>query len=172
MTRRGGGGNMRLPDLPLTSPGTCGARFLRQQEAGAPFFAWATRAGTSRSERANAETISMGAAVAHESSGSRSSVRAPRARADPAAGARSRRALHDRSLTTGPHHGAAASSSSSKSRSSSSLLSLSGASLKPQRRAPLPVALVVYTTEALLLGAARGAALTMAIATVAFVLAR
>ena len=42
----------------------------------------------------------------------------------------------------------------------------------PQRRAPLPVALVVYTTEALVLGAARGAALTMAIATVAFVLAR
>jgi hypothetical protein len=44
--------------------------------------------------------------------------------------------------------------------------------VEPQRRAPLPIALVAYTTEALLLGAARGAALTTVIATVAFVLAR
>jgi hypothetical protein len=29
---------IRLPDFPLTSPGICGARFLRQQEAGATFF--------------------------------------------------------------------------------------------------------------------------------------
>jgi hypothetical protein len=42
----------------------------------------------------------------------------------------------------------------------------------PERRAPLPVALAVYTTEALLLGAVRGAALIAAIAIVAFVLAR
>lgn len=42
----------------------------------------------------------------------------------------------------------------------------------PERRAPLPVALAVYTTEALFLGAVRGAALTAAIAGVAFVLAR
>ena len=41
-----------------------------------------------------------------------------------------------------------------------------------KRRAPLPIALVAYTTEALILGAARGAALTTVIATVAFVLAR
>jgi len=43
---------------------------------------------------------------------------------------------------------------------------------EPERRPPLPVALAVYTTEALLLGAVRGAALTAAIAIVAFVLAR
>jgi hypothetical protein len=43
---------------------------------------------------------------------------------------------------------------------------------EPERRAPLPVALAVYTTEALLLGAVRGAALTAAIAIVAFFLAR
>ena len=44
--------------------------------------------------------------------------------------------------------------------------------VEPKRRAPLPIALVAYTTEALILGAARGAALTTVIATVAFVLAR
>ena len=44
--------------------------------------------------------------------------------------------------------------------------------VEPQRRAPLPIALVAYTTEALLLGAARGAALTAVIATISFVLAR
>ena len=43
---------------------------------------------------------------------------------------------------------------------------------EPERRPPLPVALAVYTTEALLLGAVRGAALTAAIAVLAFVLAR
>ena len=41
-----------------------------------------------------------------------------------------------------------------------------------ERRPPLPVALAVYTTEALFLGAVRGAALTAVIAAVAFVLAR
>jgi hypothetical protein len=44
--------------------------------------------------------------------------------------------------------------------------------VEPQRRTRLPIALVAYTTEALLLGAARGAALTTVIAAVAFVLAR
>ena len=34
MTRPRGGGNMGLPDFPLLPPGICGARFLRQQEAG------------------------------------------------------------------------------------------------------------------------------------------
>jgi hypothetical protein len=46
------------------------------------------------------------------------------------------------------------------------------AAIEPERRAPLPVALAVYTTEALLLGAVRGAALTAVIAALAFVLAR
>ena len=41
-----------------------------------------------------------------------------------------------------------------------------------EQRPPLPVALAAYTTEALLLGAVRGAALTAVIAVVAFVLAR
>jgi hypothetical protein len=41
-----------------------------------------------------------------------------------------------------------------------------------ERRPPLPIALVVYTTEALFLGVVRGAALTAVIAAVAFVLAR
>lgn len=44
--------------------------------------------------------------------------------------------------------------------------------VEQERRAPLPVALAVYTTEALLLGAVRGAALTAAIAVIAFILAR
>lgn len=44
--------------------------------------------------------------------------------------------------------------------------------VEPARRAPLPVALAAYTTEALLLGAVRGAALTAVIAVVAFLLAR
>jgi len=42
----------------------------------------------------------------------------------------------------------------------------------PEPRPPLPVALAAYTTEALFLGAVRGAALTAVIAAVAFVLAR
>ena len=41
-----------------------------------------------------------------------------------------------------------------------------------ERRAPLPIALVAYTTEALFLGVVRGAALTAVIAALAFVLAR
>jgi len=44
--------------------------------------------------------------------------------------------------------------------------------IEPERRAPLPVALAAYTTEALLLGAVRGVALTAVIAAVAFILAR
>jgi hypothetical protein len=43
---------------------------------------------------------------------------------------------------------------------------------EPENQPPLPVALAVYTTEALLLGAVRGAALTTAIAVLAFILAR
>jgi hypothetical protein len=44
--------------------------------------------------------------------------------------------------------------------------------VEPERRAPLPVALAAYTTEALFFGALRGAALTAVIAGVAFLLAR
>ena len=48
MPERGIGTTMGVPDFPLTSPGICGARFLRQQEAGvsrfrarrAPFKVW------------------------------------------------------------------------------------------------------------------------------------
>jgi hypothetical protein len=46
------------------------------------------------------------------------------------------------------------------------------APVPPERRPPLPVALAAYTTEALLLGAVRGVALTAVIAAVAFLLAR
>jgi hypothetical protein len=44
--------------------------------------------------------------------------------------------------------------------------------VEQERRAPLPVALAAYMTEALFLGAIRGAALTAAIAVIAFLLAR
>jgi len=44
--------------------------------------------------------------------------------------------------------------------------------VEAERRPPFPLALAVYTTEALLLGAVRGAALTAAIAVLAFILAR
>ena len=43
---------------------------------------------------------------------------------------------------------------------------------EPERRAPLPLALVAYLTEAIFLGAVRGAALTALIVVLAFVLAR
>ena len=43
---------------------------------------------------------------------------------------------------------------------------------EPERRAPLPIALVAYLTEAILLSAVRGAALTALIVGLAFVLAR
>ena len=42
----------------------------------------------------------------------------------------------------------------------------------PERRAPLPVAVVAYLTEAIFLSAVRGAALTALIVVLAFVLAR
>jgi len=42
---------------------------------------------------------------------------------------------------------------------------------EPRPRAPLPVAIAAYATEALLLGAVRGAGLTAAISVVAFLLA-
>jgi hypothetical protein len=44
--------------------------------------------------------------------------------------------------------------------------------VEPERRAPLPVALAAYLTEALFLGALRGAALTAVIVVLAFVLSR
>jgi hypothetical protein len=43
---------------------------------------------------------------------------------------------------------------------------------EPERRAPFPVAFVAYLTEAILLSAVRGAALTALIVLLAFVLAR
>jgi hypothetical protein len=43
---------------------------------------------------------------------------------------------------------------------------------EPRPRAPLPVAVAAYATEALLLGAVRAAGLTAAITVVAFLLAR
>ena len=43
---------------------------------------------------------------------------------------------------------------------------------EPERRAPLPLALVAYLTEAIFLSAMRGAALTALIVVLAFVLAR
>jgi hypothetical protein len=43
---------------------------------------------------------------------------------------------------------------------------------EPERRAPLPLALVAYLTEAVFLSAMRGAALTALIVVLAFVLAR
>ena len=43
--------------------------------------------------------------------------------------------------------------------------------VQPQPRAPLPVALAAYVTEALVLGAVRGTLLVAAIAVVAFLLA-
>jgi len=43
---------------------------------------------------------------------------------------------------------------------------------EPERRAPLPLALVAYLTEAIFLSAVRGAALTALIVVLAFVLAR
>jgi hypothetical protein len=42
--------------------------------------------------------------------------------------------------------------------------------VEPERRAPMPVALAAYLTEALFLGALRGAALTAVIVVLAFVL--
>jgi hypothetical protein len=44
--------------------------------------------------------------------------------------------------------------------------------VEPERRAPMPVALAAYLTEALFLGALRGAALTAVIVVIAFVLSR
>ena len=44
--------------------------------------------------------------------------------------------------------------------------------VEPERRPPLPVALAVYLTEALFLGAIRGAALTAVIVVLAFVLSQ
>jgi len=44
--------------------------------------------------------------------------------------------------------------------------------VEPQPRAPLPVAVAAYATEALVLGALRAAGLTAAITVVAFLLAR
>jgi hypothetical protein len=44
--------------------------------------------------------------------------------------------------------------------------------VEPERRTPMPVALAAYLTEALFLGALRGAALTAVIFVIAFVLSR
>jgi hypothetical protein len=44
--------------------------------------------------------------------------------------------------------------------------------VEPQQRAPLPVAVAAYATEALVLGALRAAGLTAAITVLAFMLAR
>ena len=160
MTAPGGAGNMRLPEFPLIPPGICGARFLRQQEAGASFFGPAG-AGLSRCAPRDAETRSMGLAVAHPISPELVLVcpelrehalrllpgldpdelfevePAPRPARPPAVRERPRLVV-----------------------------------VEPQPRAPLPVAVAAYFGEALVLGAVRGTILIAGIGMVSFLLAR
>ena len=179
MTRPGGGGNIGLPDFPLTSPGNCGARFLRQQEAGVSRL-WADR-HTQGVRTGMPKLPGMGAAVAHEISPELVLV-CPELRAH--------------ALTLLPTLDPDALSRSSPARRPPAPVEPRPSPVvdpprlvvverprpvraepprppvEPELRAPLPVALAAYTTEALLLGAARGVALIAVIAAVAFILAR
>jgi hypothetical protein len=167
---------MRLPDSPLNPPGICGARFLRQQKAGVTFFGrTVTR---SRSERQNAETGVMGAAAEAQPISPELVLVSPELREHalellpaldpdalfavapsprPAPPPEPRR---EPDPEPRPEH--------DRDRERPQLVLV-----EPEPPTPrLPVAVAVYATEALLLGAVRAAGLTAAITILAFLLAR
>lgn len=157
MTARRLGATMRLPDSPY-SPRHCGARFLRQQEAGASSFPDEGLAD-SRFGRENAETRVMGAAAAHPISPELVLV-SPELREH---ALRLLPAIDPDALFEVDPRPAPPPELHERPR-----LVL----VEPERRTPLPVALAAYATEAVVLGALRAAGLTAAIMVVAFLLAR
>ena len=160
MTIAGARENMGLPDSPC-SPRHCGARFLRQQEAGASLL---RAAGTpiSRSVHRNAETSGVGVAVAQPLSPELVLV-CPE--------------LRERALTQLPPIDPDALFQVERrpvvrAVAGSPLLIAEPPRVGLRPRPPLPVAVAAYATEALLFGAVRGAALVTAVGVAAYVLAR
>src|SRR5688500_15369813 len=157
--------NMGVPDSPY-SPRHCGARFLRQQEAGASLFG---TAGTpdSRSVHPNAETSGVGVAVAQPLSPELVLV-CPE--------------LRERALEQLPPLDPDALFAVDRRPAQPPVERARPVVVQPPpqqppprsrpQRAPLPVAVAAYATEALLVGAVRGAALITAIGVAAYVLAR
>jgi hypothetical protein len=169
MPERGVEMNMCVPDFPQLPPGICGARFLRQQEAGvsrfraqsATFKVWGPQC---RNEGA------MGAAVAHPISPELVLV-CPELREHaltllPAVDPEDLFAVEPRPA------GAPQPVATPDPELPKLALVEPEPIAEPERRAPLPLALVAYITEAIFLGAMRGAALTALIVVLAFVLAR
>jgi hypothetical protein len=162
-SRQPSGGRCDVPDSPIP-PGICGARFLRQQEAGASFFA-APPPQRSRCERGNAEARVMGVARAQPISPELVLVTPE---------------LREHALRLLPAIDPDALFEVESPRSApvdprpvrAPLERPRPVLAEPDPRAPLPVAVAVYATEALVLGALRAAGLTAAIAIVAFLLAR
>ena len=175
MTRPGRRGNMGLPDFPPTSP-----RHLRRPfsaATGSGRFAFLGTPAHSRCADRNAETLGMGAAVAHEISPELVLV-CPELRAHaltllPALDPDELFAVRPAPRPTPvapvvePPRLVLVEAGPTVAVEPERTVGVD-----PERRPPLPVALAAYTTEALFLGAVRGAALTAVIAAVAFVLAR
>ena len=185
MTSHSGGGNMRLPDFPPTSP-----RHLRRPfsaATGSGRFAFLGASAHSRCALRDAETKGMGLAVAHEISPELVLV-CPELRAhaltllptlDP-----------DELFTVEPRPSPAprppllalVEPEPARAEFAPDPRPRPGPAPQPasapvpravvEPRPPLPLALAVYTSEALFLGVVRGVALIAVIAAVAFVLAR
>ena len=161
---------MRQPDFPLDSPRQLRRPFSAATGSGR-FFFLATAAHASRSGRPDAEPVHMGLAAAHPISPELALVcpelreQAVRLlppldpdvlfevepRYDPAPPPRPR-------LVAVPPQREPETQAEPE--------------VEPEPKAPLPVAVVAYATEALLLGALRAVGLVVAITLVAFILAR
>jgi hypothetical protein len=170
MPERGVEMNMCVPDFPLTSP-----RHLRRPfsaATGSGRFAF-SRAAESNIQGVGAEKpkrTSMGAAVAHPISPELVLV-CPELREHaltllPAVDPEELFAVEPRPAAAPPPVAAPV-----PERPQLALVEPERIA-EPERRAPLPLALVAYLTEAIFLGAMRGAALTALIVVLAFVLAR
>ena len=133
---------MCAPDFPLFSPGDCGARFLRQQKAGASLFR-----GGSRFGRRGAETDRVIAVAEPEPISPELVLVSPE--------------LREQALATLPAIDPDA-----------LFVVAQRPEPEPEPQGSFAVALVSYVGEAVLLGALRGAALVAVIAIVAFLLAR
>ena len=176
MPVRGAVKTMRLPVSPLIPPGICGARFLRQQKAGVSFCArrWAAVPHHSRCARKNAETRDMGAAAEAQPISPELVLVSPELREHalrllPALDPDALFAVPPRPLASPPRPPAPKPAPNVEHEWERPRLSL----VEPEPTPPrLPVAVAVYATEALVLGAVRAAGLTAAITIVAFLLAR
>ena len=170
MPERGVEMNMCVPDFPLTSPRHLRRPFSAATGSGRFAFSGAAESNIQGVGAEKPKRTSMGAAVAHPISPELVLV-CPELREHaltllPAVDPEELFAVEPRPAAAPPPVAAPV-----PERPQLALVEPERIA-EPERRAPLPLALVAYLTEAIFLGAMRGAALTALIVVLAFVLAR